>query len=232
MALWQKLLAFFPEVVKGNSGAGPSIDWTKGTTQSLTLNAATVTPTFVNPPGGADSQAPSHPGRHGGKGRRLARIGHVDRQWSTIALLSGRSRHRGPPLLRRRNVLRVGRDLVHPRWRDPVDPRHHPRRQPLHALGGAAVRGGQYDDRSGAGQDAARARWNEPSQGRAGVRGQVHGCVGDAAGVAANGAGVTVEDPSNGGTFGATGAIQAVAGGAAKFKYRASDKKWIAWAAF
>lgn len=54
MALWQKLLAFFPELAKGNSGAGPSVDWTKGTTQSMTLNAATVTPTFANPPGGCN----------------------------------------------------------------------------------------------------------------------------------------------------------------------------------
>jgi hypothetical protein len=50
--------------------------------------------------------------------------------------------------------------------------------------------------------------------------------------IQANGAGVTVEDPSNGGMFGATGSVQAVAGGAASFKYRESDKKWIAWASF
>jgi hypothetical protein len=50
--------------------------------------------------------------------------------------------------------------------------------------------------------------------------------------IQANGAGVTVEDPSNGGTFGAVGTIQAVAGGSATFKYRASDQKWIAWASF
>jgi hypothetical protein len=50
--------------------------------------------------------------------------------------------------------------------------------------------------------------------------------------ISANGAGVTVEDPSNGGTFGATGTIQAVAGGSATFKFRLSDLKWIAWASF
>jgi hypothetical protein len=50
--------------------------------------------------------------------------------------------------------------------------------------------------------------------------------------VEANGSGVTVEDPSNGGTFGASGTIQAVAGGAARFKYRASDKKWISFGSF
>lgn len=50
--------------------------------------------------------------------------------------------------------------------------------------------------------------------------------------VHANGAGITVEDPSNGGTFGANGSIQAVAGGSARFKFRTSDLKWIAWASF
>jgi hypothetical protein len=50
--------------------------------------------------------------------------------------------------------------------------------------------------------------------------------------IQANGAGVTVEDPSNGGTFGATGSIQAVAGGSATWKFRASDKKWIAFGSF
>lgn len=54
MGLWAKLLAFFPEVVKGNSGAAPAINWDAGTTQSLTLNAATVTPTFAAPPAGCD----------------------------------------------------------------------------------------------------------------------------------------------------------------------------------
>jgi hypothetical protein len=42
----------------------------------------------------------------------------------------------------------------------------------------------------------------------------------------------TIEDPSNGGTYGASGTIQAVAGGSVGFKYRASDTKWIAFAAF
>jgi len=50
--------------------------------------------------------------------------------------------------------------------------------------------------------------------------------------IQANGVGVTVEDPSNGGTFGANGTIQAVAGGATSFKFRASDKKWIAFGSF
>jgi hypothetical protein len=52
--VWQRLLSFFPEVLKGNSGAAPAVDWTAGSVQSLTLNAATVTPTFVAPPGGAN----------------------------------------------------------------------------------------------------------------------------------------------------------------------------------
>jgi hypothetical protein len=50
--VWKRLLSYFPELVKGNSGAAPSVDFTQGSIQSLTLNAATVTPTFVNPPGG------------------------------------------------------------------------------------------------------------------------------------------------------------------------------------
>jgi hypothetical protein len=52
--VWQRLLSFFPEVVKGNSGAAPAVDWTAGSVQSITLNAATVTPTFTAPPGGAN----------------------------------------------------------------------------------------------------------------------------------------------------------------------------------
>lgn len=52
--VWKRLLSFFPEVVKGNSGATPAVDFSQGSVQSLTLNAATVTPTFVNPPGGAN----------------------------------------------------------------------------------------------------------------------------------------------------------------------------------
>ena len=52
--VWKRILQFFPELVKGNSGAGPTVDWTQGSVQSLTLNAATVTPTFVDPPGGCN----------------------------------------------------------------------------------------------------------------------------------------------------------------------------------
>jgi hypothetical protein len=47
--------------------------------------------------------------------------------------------------------------------------------------------------------------------------------------VTANGAGVTTEDPSNGGTYGATGSIQAVAGSCVGFCHRAADKLWIAF---
>ena len=54
MSVWQKLLSYFPELVKGNSGATPTVDWSKGSAQSMTLTAGTVTPTFVNPPGGAN----------------------------------------------------------------------------------------------------------------------------------------------------------------------------------
>lgn len=44
--------------------------------------------------------------------------------------------------------------------------------------------------------------------------------------VQANGAGVTVENPSNAGNFGATGLVPGQGSGA-WFKYRLSDKKWI-----
>lgn len=46
---------------------------------------------------------------------------------------------------------------------------------------------------------------------------------------AATPGGCTVEDPSNGGTFGANGAIQSVAGACIGFKFRASDGLWIAF---
>jgi hypothetical protein len=52
--VWQRILSFFPELVKGLSGAAPAVDWSQGSVQSITLNAATVTPTFVNPPGGCN----------------------------------------------------------------------------------------------------------------------------------------------------------------------------------
>jgi hypothetical protein len=52
--IWSKLLTFFPTLLKGNSGAGPAVNWPAGSVQSLTLNAATVTPTFAAPVGGAD----------------------------------------------------------------------------------------------------------------------------------------------------------------------------------
>ena len=43
-----------------------------------------------------------------------------------------------------------------------------------------------------------------------------------------NGGGETVEDPSNSGTFGANGTV-AGQGPACRWKYRASDLKWIGW---
>lgn len=45
--------------------------------------------------------------------------------------------------------------------------------------------------------------------------------------VAANGGGITVENPSNAGNFGATGSIPGQGSGA-WFKFRSSDSKWIA----
>jgi hypothetical protein len=47
---------------------------------------------------------------------------------------------------------------------------------------------------------------------------------------AATPGGCTIEDPSNGGTFGAAGSIQAVAGACVGFEFRASDGLWIAFA--
>jgi hypothetical protein len=52
--VWSKVLQFFPTLLKGNSGAAPSINWPAGSVQSITLNAATVTPTFVPTVGGAN----------------------------------------------------------------------------------------------------------------------------------------------------------------------------------
>jgi hypothetical protein len=52
--VWSRVLQFFPTLLKGNSGAAPSINWNSGSVQSITLNAATVTPTFVSPVGGAN----------------------------------------------------------------------------------------------------------------------------------------------------------------------------------
>jgi hypothetical protein len=52
--VWQKILEFFPTLLKGNSGAAPAVDWTQGSVQAVTLNAATVTPTFNAPPGGCN----------------------------------------------------------------------------------------------------------------------------------------------------------------------------------
>jgi hypothetical protein len=54
MSVWQKLLQFFPVLANGASGATPAVNWDAATTQSITLNAATVTPTFVNPPAGTE----------------------------------------------------------------------------------------------------------------------------------------------------------------------------------
>jgi hypothetical protein len=51
--VWTKLLQFFPTLLKGNSGAAPAVDWSAGAVQSITLNAATVTPTFAPTVGGA-----------------------------------------------------------------------------------------------------------------------------------------------------------------------------------
>lgn len=52
--IWSKVLQFFPTLLKGNSGATPTVDWGAGSVQSITLNAATVTPTFLKPVGGCN----------------------------------------------------------------------------------------------------------------------------------------------------------------------------------
>jgi len=44
-------ITFDTEIDNGTSGATPTIDWTSGQKQKITLNAATVTFTFTAPPG-------------------------------------------------------------------------------------------------------------------------------------------------------------------------------------
>ena len=46
-----KTLNYDQVVANGNSGASPTINWSAGAIQSITLNAATVTPTFTAPLG-------------------------------------------------------------------------------------------------------------------------------------------------------------------------------------
>lgn len=232
MALWQKLLAFFPELVKGNSGAGPSVDWTKGTTQSMTLNAATVTPTFVSAPGGADLKLLVT--QDGTGGRVVVWPGSVTWVGNGPPSLFSAAGAVTEVLFYFDGTTYFGSvvtssipDGAIPWTRDmlPADSPFTPSASQRYVAvntttGGVQVKTPLAPDGTSLPKDGQElvVKCTAPSA--------------TPATVAANGGGVTVEDPSNGGVFGATGAIQAVAGGAARFKYRASDKKWIAYGSF
>jgi hypothetical protein len=51
MATWTNTNTWSALVANGNSGSSPTINWNSGQLQSITLNAATVTPSFTAPPG-------------------------------------------------------------------------------------------------------------------------------------------------------------------------------------
>lgn len=230
--VWQRLLAFFPELVKGPSGAAPAIDWTAGSAQSMTLNAATVTPTFVAPPGGCTLTLVVT--QDGAGGRQVV--------WpAAVSWIGG-----GPPALLSGagattlvhfyfdgvtyfgSLATAGLPSSVVPWTADVLPVASPF-TPSAAQQYVAVNttGGAVTVKTPLAADGISL----PVDGQEFVVKAVAASATPIT-IAANGLGVTVEDPSNGGTFGANGAIQAVAGGAARFKYRASDKKWIAWAAF
>lgn len=232
MALWQKLRAFFPKVAKGNSGATPTVDWTTGVAQSMTLNAATVTPTFVAPPAGTDLKLFLVQDGVGGR----------DVVWPGAVTWVGN----GPPAL---FAAAAAVSEVHfyfdgatyfgsvvsssipdssvPWTRDilPADSPFTP---------SASQRYVAANTTTGAVRVLTPLAPDGVSLPKDGQEFVVKATAAAATPITlvANGGGVTVEDPSNGGTFGATGTIQAVAGGAARFKFRASDSKWIAYGSF
>lgn len=232
MALWQKLLARFPTLAKGNSGAAPSVDWTAGNVQTLTLNAATVTPTFVNPLGGCDLKLLLTQDATGGR----------DVVWPAAVTWIGN----GPPSLLATpgaisevlfyfdgttyfgSVVTASiPDGAIPWTRDilPADSPFSPSASQRYVAVNTTT--GAVHVKTPLAPDGVSL----PKDGQEFVvkctAASATPCTVDA-----QGAGVAVEDPSNGGTTGASGAIQAVAGGSARFKYRASDKKWFVWASF
>jgi|GEM_PF-2113444 len=232
MALWQRLLARFPELAKGNSGAGPAVDWTAGNVQSMTLDAATVTPTFVAPPGGVFLALLLTQDATGGR----------DVVWpAAVTWIGG-----GPPALLGSagavtqinfyfdgatyfgSLTTSGLPSSAVPWTRDILPADSP------FTPTAAQQYVTVNTSTGAVTVNTPLAADGVSLPTDGQEFEIK-CVAASATpctVDANGAGVTVEDPSNGGTLGATGSIQAVAGGAAKFKYRASDKKWFARGSF
>lgn len=232
MAIWSKILRFFPTLAKGNSGAGPSVNWPAGDVQSMTLNAATVTPTFVNPVAGTTLQLLLT--QDGTGGRAVS--------WPVAVTWLGQG---APALFSAAGATTLVSfyfdgvtywgsvatsavpDSATP-WTADILPASSP------FTPSASQKYVAVNTTTGAVQiDTPLA----PDGVSLPLDGQefVVKCTARSAtpcAIAANGAGVTVEDPSNGGVFGAAGAIQAVTAGAARFKYRASDKKWFVWATF
>jgi hypothetical protein len=232
MALWQKLLAFFPKLAKGNSGAAPSVDWTKGTTQSMTLNSATVTPTFVSPPGGTDLKL--FLTQDGTGGRVVSWPGSVTWIGNGPPSLFSAAGSVTEVLFYFDGTTYFGSivtssipDTAIP-WTADILPASSP------FTPSASQRYVAVNTTTGAVTVKTPLAPDGVSLPKDGQELVIKATAASATPITvnANGAGVTVEDPSNGGTFGANGTIQAVGGGATKFKYRASDKKWFAYGSF